>query len=75
MVAVLTIQVCNRRTGAYREGTGMALGCRVAASLGVNGSVMDDRIHATDCVDLICDASDLGGTPPPFANLRGALLV
>src|SRR5215831_1620080 len=22
---------------------------------------MDDRIHATDCVDLICDASDLGG--------------
>src|SRR6516162_8772742 len=39
----------------------MALGRRAAASFGVDARVMDDRIHATHCVDLVCDASDLGG--------------
>ena len=39
----------------------MTLGCRAAASLRVDTGVVDHRIHASDCVDLICDAPGLGG--------------
>jgi hypothetical protein len=38
----------------------VTLRCRAAAPFRVHARIVDDRIHAADCVDLVCKAPGLG---------------
>jgi hypothetical protein len=46
----------------YRESGGMALGCRSAALLRIDAGVVDDCVHASNGINLVCDTPDFGGT-------------